>query len=90
MVLSPGGQSSPDPVHRRSKVLSRPRSGRLRIPLVVAIVFGGASLASVELFSRFSEGGAPFLLALVALLPLQAVALVWLLSQRRPSSSSQG
>lgn len=60
-----------------------PRTGRFRLPAVMAVVFGGAALVSAELFSRFTEAGAPFVLALVALLPLQAVALVWLWSQRR-------
>lgn len=64
------------------------RSGRIPMPTLLAVVFGGASLVSSELFSHFSEGGAPFLMALVALLPLQAVALIWIWSQRRVHRSN--
>lgn len=58
------------------------RSSRLRIPLGVAAAFGAAALVSAELFSRVGDGGSSWLLALTAILPLQAVAVVWIWSQR--------
>lgn len=65
------------------------RSSRLRIPLATAAAFGAAALVSAELFARVGDGGSPWLLALTAMLPLQAVALVWIWSQRRQLSGGQ-
>lgn len=65
------------------------RLSRLRIPLSTAAAFGTAALVSAELFSRVGDGGSPWLLALTAMLPLQAVALVWIWSQRGQLSSGR-
>ncbi|MEY3736066.1 MAG: hypothetical protein RLZZ624_1125 [Cyanobacteriota bacterium] len=54
-----------------------------------AAAFGAAALVSAELFSRVGDGGSQWLLALAAMLPLQAVALVWIWSQRRNLSGRQ-
>ena len=87
MVLSlPGGDPGSDTDRRPTSVAPSTRSGRLRIPVVLVLAFGGASLLSAELFSHFSAGGAPFLLGLVALFPLQAVALLLIWSQRHALS----
>jgi|LauGreDrversion4_2_1035121.scaffolds.fasta_scaffold264255_2 hypothetical protein len=59
-------------------------SGRLRMPPVIVAMFGAGALFSAELFSHFTESGASLAMTLVALLPLQAVALIWYLSQRTP------
>jgi len=59
------------------------RSRGLRIPALIVLLFGGAAVVSSELYARVTDGGAPFAMVLVAVLPLQAVALLWFLSQRR-------
>ena len=59
------------------------RSRGFRIPALIAVLFGGAAIVSADLFARVSDGGAPFAMVLVAVLPLQAVALLWVLSQRK-------
>ena len=50
-------------------------------PMIVAM-FGAGALFSAELLSHLTESGASLAMTLVALLPLQAVALIWFLSQR--------
>jgi hypothetical protein len=80
-------QDDPNHVDRPNRG-DRP-SGRLRIPALLVALFGGASLLSAELFSNFTENGAPFALTLVALLPLQAVGLIWFLNQRQDKGNKK-
>lgn len=91
MVLS---QRSGSPVVEGEPIIHGPdrRAGatRLRLTRQVILAFAGAALVSAELFARAGDGGNPFLIALAAMLPLQAVALIWLWSQRRDISRSTG
>ena len=57
-------------------------SGRLRMPPMIVAMFGVGALVSAELMSQITESGASLAMTLLALLPLQAVALIWFLSQR--------
>lgn len=82
MVLSRRDDQSGERALGQQELPDRARSGRLRLSPAAAIFFGGATLVSTDLFSRVSEGGPSLLPTLLALLPLQAVALVWLWSQR--------
>lgn len=89
MVLS---QRSGSPVGEGEPIVHGPdlRAGatRLRVTRQVVVAFAGAALVSAELFAHAGDGGNPFLIALAAMLPLQAVALIWLWSQRRGMSRS--